>query len=335
MRKLVVSIATLVIGASACAVHQDNTPSVSGPSEAALSLKLAVNPDRIPQDGLHPVSVSVQAFDAGGHPIAVQVHLAVLPAGFGTLTTDGNGNVTTTTDASHPTVVSYLPPASTTGSATSVTIYAQSIGPDSVSRSTQQVTLIVQPAVSLASTSPVASMKLTPSSTSYATNVAITFDGTGSCATGLVDGTCPNTSSITNYTWSFGDNSSLSGSSVNHSFSSAGTYTVTLSILTDKMTMASTSQTLVVQSVSAPTAAFTVSPAAPGVGATTNFNATTSTAAAGHKLVQYDWNFGDGTSGTGVTIGHVFTTAGGWVVTLTVTDDVGQTKTTTSTVTVK
>jgi len=88
--------------------------------------------------------------------------------------------------------------------------------------------------------------------------------------------------------------------------------------------------------VSAPTAAFTVSPTPVTRGAAINFNASTSTVATGHTLVSYAWNFGDGTAATSTspTQTHVFTTAGTYTVTLTVTDDVGQTKITSSTVTV-
>jgi PKD repeat protein len=52
------------------------------------------------------------------------------------------------------------------------------------------------------------------------------------------------------------------------------------------------------------------------------------------SLVSYGWNFGDGTSGTGVTVTHTFGAAGTYPVTLTVTDDGGATGTTTSSVTV-
>jgi chitodextrinase len=337
MRKLLAIITTIALPASACTVHQSTAPSESGPAETSLSLRLFANPDRIPQDGLHPSSLSITAFDAGGHAIAAQVHLSVAPTGFGTLTTDINGNVVTTTDVNKPVVVSYLPPAATTGSNTNVTISASMVGPNSVTTTTQQVSLITQPANGIVSAAPVAIVALNPNTASYATNQAITFDGSASCGSGLVAGVCPSTNAIVAYLWTFGDNTSSSSATAVHAYSAAGAYPVTLTVTNDKNAMASTTQAVVVAVVAAPTASFTFSPTPIVKNVTTvNFNAAASTAATGHILVKYDWNFGDGTSATGMTPQHIFTTtvAGTYTVTLTVTDDVGQTKVTTATVTV-
>ena len=80
-----------------------------------------------------------------------------------------------------------------------------------------------------------------------------------------------------------------------------------------------------------PKAAFTFLP--PNgilVGNTVNFDASTSCAtdpsgacSSTSTLVSYAWNFGDGATGTGVTMTHVFTSSGTFVVTLTVTSDRG------------
>ena len=48
-----------------------------------------------------------------------------------------------------------------------------------------------------------------------------------------------------------------------------------------------------------PTAAFTTSPANPGVNQDVFFNATGSVPAAGRTITSYDWSFGDGSTGTG------------------------------------
>ncbi len=337
MRKFLVLAATLALPlGAACTVHQTTAPSESGPAELQISLRMTANPDRLQQDGLNASAVSVQAFDAGGHPIAVQVHLSVQPSGFGTLGTDINGNVVTTTDINHPVVVPFVPPATTTGANTTVTISAQMVGPNSVTAPTQQVTLVTQPAVAIATVAPVAVISVTPNASQYATNQTLTFDGSGSCGGGLVGGVCGNTSAITSYLWNFGDGSTpLSGTTISHSYTTAGTYQVTLTVTNDKKTQSIATQTVTVASVSAPTASFTASPTPVTKNVTNvNFNATASTAASGHTLTSYAWNFGDGTTASGVTAQHVFTAAGTYTVTLTVTDDVGQTKSTTATVTV-
>src|SRR6185295_10243837 len=83
-----------------------------------------------------------------------------------------------------------------------------------------------------------------------------------------------------------------------------------------------------------PTGSFTSSPSSPGLNQNVFFNASQSTAAAGHTITTYDWNFGDGNLGFGVTTSHAYTRAGTYTVTLTVFDDLGQAGVKTGTVTV-
>ena len=52
-------------------------------------------------------------------------------------------------------------------------------------------------------------------------------------------------------------------------------------------------------------------------------------------IASYHWDFGDGESADGVTVGHVYATAGQFTATLTVTDDAGDTATDTAVVTVE
>jgi PKD repeat protein len=51
-------------------------------------------------------------------------------------------------------------------------------------------------------------------------------------------------------------------------------------------------------------------------------------------IVKYDWDFGDGHTGTGVKPTHTYTAPGKYNVTLTVTDDMGVTDSTTRTATI-
>ena len=69
-----------------------------------------------------------------------------------------------------------------------------------------------------------------------------------------------------------------------------------------------------------PIASFTYSPAHPGVNQTVAFNATDSHDLDG-TIVSYEWDFGEGTNGTGEIVEHSYSSAGNYTVNLTVTDD--------------
>ena len=83
-----------------------------------------------------------------------------------------------------------------------------------------------------------------------------------------------------------------------------------------------------------PSAAFVYSPTAPHAGQDIFFNAAGSTAAPGRRIVAYDWDFGSGRTGTGVTVAKRYDSPASYVVTLTVTDDAGQQATVSQTIAV-
>lgn len=57
------------------------------------------------------------------------------------------------------------------------------------------------------------------------------------------------------------------------------------------------------------------------VGVAIQFDGTRSSAVPPHVIVRYEWQFGDGATGTGPTPTHVYAAAGNYLVTLDVTDD--------------
>ncbi len=76
-----------------------------------------------------------------------------------------------------------------------------------------------------------------------------------------------------------------------------------------------------------PTASFTATPVSGQAPLTVSFNASASSDPDG-TLTSYAWNFGDGTSGSGVAASHSYVTAGTFTAVLTVTDSGGATAST-------
>ncbi len=134
----------------------------------------------------------------------------------------------------------------------------------------------------------------------------------------------------TAFTWDFGDGSSGSGVTPTHQYSRGGTYTVTLTVVNNAGQSAATSKTVTVSATSTQLVAnFTFSPTTPSVNDTVFFNASSSTGA-----TAFTWDFGDGSSGSGVTPTHQYSRGGTYTVTLTAANNVGQSATTSKTVTV-
>lgn len=142
------------------------------------------------------------------------------------------------------------------------------------------------------------------------TDLTAHFDASSSVDT---DGT------IASYAWDFGDGTTGTGVTADHAYAAAGTYTVTLTV-TDNRGGTGTLQhpaTVVAPNV-APTASFTAAVNALGV----QFDAGASVDTDG-TIASYAWDFGDGTTGTGVNPSHTYAAAGSFTVHLTVTDDKG------------
>jgi PKD repeat protein len=131
------------------------------------------------------------------------------------------------------------------------------------------------------------------------------------------------------YTWDFGDGTGGTGVTSTHRYTRAGTFAVTLRVSNDTGQSVMTSRTITVTAtLPAGSANFTFSPTNPGVGDDVFFNASSSTVTNG----SFSWDFGDGTTGTGVTPRHQFARALTYTVTLTVRNDIGQAATISRTV---
>ncbi len=132
------------------------------------------------------------------------------------------------------------------------------------------------------------------------------------------------------YMWDFGDGtqaSSTSSTSPPHTYTTRGAYTVSLTIQSGGTDGPTSTATVIVDS--APSPAFTPTPSVVRPGRTVSFDASASSAAPGGSIVDYSWNFGDGLpaqdTGGVATTSHRFATPGVYTVTLTTTDDLGDT----------
>jgi len=137
---------------------------------------------------------------------------------------------------------------------------------------------------------------------------------------------------IVDYSWDFGDGNTATGVTVSHSYSASGAYTVTLTVTDDDGATDSITATKTVRN-RPPVASFTESAHTVDTDETISFDASDSYDPDG-TIVSYVWDFGDGTTGTGVSVQHAYSQDGSYTVTLTVTDDDGATDTAEATKTV-
>ena len=161
--------------------------------------------------------------------------------------------------------------------------------------------------------------------TSSMNNLTGSFDGSGSSDP---DGT------VASYSWNYGDGSPAdTGVKPTHTYATAGTYTVTLTVTDNQGATNSVSQTVVASAPPVnqpPVAAFTSS----SNNLTGSFDGSGSSDPDG-TVASYSWNYGDGsTAGSGVTATHAYATAGTYTVTLTVTDNQGATNSVSHSITV-
>ncbi len=137
---------------------------------------------------------------------------------------------------------------------------------------------------------------------------------------------------IVSWQWAFGDGSTGSGSVIQHSYATAGTYTATLTVTDDRGGTAVATVNIIVAANTPPLAVLNANTVAGFAPLTVQFDGSASTDADG-TIVSWQWAFGDGSTGSGSTLQHIYATAGTYTATLTVTDDHGGTAVATTNIT--
>ncbi|GAB2590281.1 hypothetical protein GCM10009593_32300 [Microlunatus antarcticus] len=128
------------------------------------------------------------------------------------------------------------------------------------------------------------------------------------------------TPTIAGYAWSFGDGSSATSMKADHTYRSAGTFDVTLTVTNSAGNVSSAVQTVDAVGNSVPVAVFT----SKAKGKKLTFDGSKAVDYDG-KIKKYKWYFGDGSTSTKAKTSHTYKGTGSYFVKLAVTDDDGAT----------
>jgi PKD repeat protein len=334
-------LAVLALSA-ACTVQQAQIPSLTGPSEFALSISVTATPDTLNRDGASQSSIVLTARGPDGNGlagVAIRLDMAInnVMRDFGTLSaknlvTGSDGRAVAIYTAPPP------PPQGATGTTTTLTILATPQGSNAQASVTHSAEIRLVPVGVILPPEQSAGPRFTFSPSEPEAFSPVQFDASASCAGPVSpssDDPCPTGHGvIVDYLWNFGDGSTAHGRVASHTFDNPQTYGVTLTVTNDLGGTGSLTQAVPVGAGEPPTADFVFSPSAPLVGQEVQFNASAARAAPGRTLVEFIWNWGDGDDAEGMLEEHQYSVAGAYTVTLTVVDDVGQQGTIAKTVTV-
>jgi PKD repeat protein len=127
---------------------------------------------------------------------------------------------------------------------------------------------------------------------------------------------------IVDYRWSFGDSAEAAGDTVRHTFLTKGSYEVTLTVTDSEGGVGSATMEIVVVNVP-PRAFIEARPEIQSRGIPIDFDGTDSFDADG-EIIEYRWEFDDGSVGYGPRVAHDYSETGVYLVKLTVVDDDGE-----------
>ena len=321
MRVQWIAVVVSALLTSACGLENQAQPSLIGPADLGLSITMTASPDQLPRDGSSQSVITLSARNPQNQPIAgerLSLSLSGAPSGAAIsqseVTTNSQGTATFTVTA---------PSQGSTGN--SIVVVATPVGTNADNARARVLSIIVNPANAAA---PTAAFTVSP--TTPEIGQLVTFDASTTTDEGVACTSCA-------FTWDFGSDGITTGRIVTHTFTSAGSFIVRLTAV-DSTGSASrvAQQTVVVTGTTIPIGlAVTSSPATPIAKQAATFTAT-ATAAPNHRIVSYQFGWGDGdTNNTNSpVIQHTYAQGGQYLLTLTVRDDLGQSSTVNTVITV-
>jgi large repetitive protein len=204
--------ALLLAGSVTACVDSQKAPALTGPSGLSQSLSLTASPDRIAHDGQSQSIVTVAMIDENGQPISGQrVSVGA--------TTGALSHIDVVTGSDGRAAFAVRAPALSTPAA-DITVVATPFGDNAETALSRSVKIALTGTQN--TTAPSASFTVAPDAPTA--NAAVGFDASAT----IDEGTACFASCA--YHWTFGDGQTSDGRVVTHTYSSAGTYVVGLSV---------------------------------------------------------------------------------------------------------
>lgn len=317
------TISTLLSGLAAlafvtgCTVKDVDTPALAGPSTFANSIVMTANKSSLRQDGRDQAVIDVRATDSTGAPKNLRLRADITVGGI----TQDYGSLNTKEIIANVTQLIYTAPTASTLAQPVSQVVTISVTPmdagDFRSWISREIDIELVPQGVILPTNPNLTAAFTFTPTAPKAFETVSFDATTSTNSGTA---CLNSCS---YSWDFGDGTSASGITTTHEYRSAVNVVATLTVTDFRGASTKKSTAITIAPPTPPTVSFDFTPTVVGVGQDVFFTATQSSAIAPRRIVSYEWTFGDGATGTGVTTSHKYTAPGSYVLILKVTDDVG------------
>jgi PKD repeat protein len=311
-------VATVAMTVAACSLDKQEMPPLSGPSEFALSLTMTASPDTIPRDGRSQSIVTITARDPQGRPIVGQRIALSLNANAPQGAALSQSEVTTGSTGT----ATFAVTAPVAGSLGDITVSATPVGTNASNATSRTIQIFANPENS---TIPTAAFTFSPATPDVGQTV--TFNASTTTDEGVSCSSC-------NFFWDFGGDGTATGVIATHAFSSGGAFVVKLTASDSGGSSGTTQQTVTVSAPSIPTS-LSVTPTTATAKLAQTFTAS-ATPAANHRIVSYQFIWGDGDSNTqnSPVIQHTYQQSGSFLLTLTVRDDLGQSTTGNTVITV-